>query len=204
MANYDPINCARCGKETVRNSGTQQYCLTCSDIVRHEKNRVYMRRVAERRKAQRAGTPLDYGTAPCAECGKEIKKQSSNHRYCRECADVVKKRSEKNRVRSHSKLRPLAATKTSELPLGVLDATEYEKRVRKFVPPPIVCLCAECGAEVRNVPPYLTDCVRVVCNACGGQIEQSGALPSWLLIAAREYGVNCEVNGIGAGKRGAA
>lgn len=73
----------------------------------------------------------------------------------------------------------------------------YEKRVRKFVPPPIVCLCAECGAEVRNVPPYLTDCVRVVCNACGGQFEQSGALPSWLLRAAREYGVNCEVNGIG-------
>lgn len=154
-----------------------------------------------------SGIPDGVFHIKCCVCGERFDAYRFNAKYCAKCRRVginrqqAARRRQLRAIQTGKKLDAIPAPrkprKIGKLPGGVLDATEYEKRVRKFVPPPIVCVCAECGAEVRNVPPYLTDCVRVVCKACGGQFEQSGALPSWLLRAAREYGVNCEVNGIG-------
>lgn len=86
--------CQSCGQETIRNSGNQKYCPTCTTDA------IYRRNIeAKKRRAAAARgeivIPHVGDLIKCADCGKEIIKNTARHIRCAECA-------EKHRI-EHSK-----------------------------------------------------------------------------------------------------
>ena len=79
--------CACCGEETIRNSGNQKFCPTCSADAMY-------RRMAERRKkleAEARGevTIAHIGdTIKCVDCGAEMIKMNARHVRCENCREA--------------------------------------------------------------------------------------------------------------------
>lgn len=87
--------CACCGEETIRNSGNQKFCPTCSTDIIYRRNVERKKRLEAEARGEKVIAHVG-DVIKCIDCGVEMIKTTARHVRCENCRE--KHRIEKSRM----------------------------------------------------------------------------------------------------------